>query len=129
MAKNEYQVQRTAYGTVALSVAGSATSSIGSGAIIPAGAIITGLRINTPNAVTLTNASATVVPRVGATNIAATTNMSDLPAQTVPTIVALATTDGIYVTADGEFNIQVGTTNTSTAAGTYEYFVDYLYVV
>ena len=126
MAKNEFNVQRTAVGSFALS---NGAATVASGVIIPKGAIITGIRLHTPDAVTLTNASATVVPKIGTTAIAATVNMSDLPAQTVPGVTALATTAGIYVPADGELNLVIGTTNTSTAAGTYDYFVDYLYFV
>jgi len=123
---NEQVVKRTAVASFALS---NGATTLYSGVLIPAGAIVTGLRIHSPDAVTLTNASATVVPKVGTVAIAATTNISDLAAQTVPTIVALATTDGIYVPADGDLNLVIGTTNTSTAAGTYDYYVDYLYIV
>lgn len=126
MANNEFSVQRTAVGTFALS---NGAATVDSGVIIPKGAIVTDLRIHTPDAVTLTDASATVVPKIGTVAIAATTNISDLAAQTVPTIVALATTDGIYISADGELNLVIGTTDTSTAAGTYDYYVDYLYFV
>lgn len=123
---NEQVVKRTAVASFALS---NGATTLYSGVLIPAGAIVTGIRLHSPDAVTLTNASATVVPKIGTVAIAATVNMSDLPAQTVPAITALATTAGIYVPADGDFNLVIGTTNTSTAAGTYDYYVDYLYVV
>ena len=124
MAKNEYQINRTAYGIVDINDASSATTSIATGCIVPAGAIVTGLRINANTAAVLTNASATIVPKIGSVALAATTNMSDLPAQTVPTIVDLATTDGIHIATEGELVLDMGTTNTSTASGTFEYFVD-----
>ena len=123
---NEYNIKRTAVGSFALS---NAAATVNSGVIIPKGAIITGIRLHTPDAVTLTAASATVVPKIGTTAIAATVNMSDLPAQTVPATTALATTAGIYVPADGELNLVIGASGTSTASGTYDYYVDYLYFV
>lgn len=122
---NELVVKRTAVASFALS---NGAATVNSGVIIPAGAIITGLRVHSPDAVTLTGAAGTVVPKVGTVAIAATVNISDLPAQTVPAISALATTAGIYC-AGGELNLVCGTTNTSTAAGTYDYYVDYLYIV
>lgn len=124
--KNEFAVQRTAVASFALS---NGAATVDGGVIIPAGAIITGIRICSPDAVTLTNASATVVPKVGTDPICATVNISDLPAQTVVATTAVTDAAGTYITADGELNLVIGTTNTSTAAGTYDYYVDYLYVV
>lgn len=123
---NEFAVQRTAIASFALA---NAAATVTSGVMIPAGAIITGIRICSPDAVTLTNASATVVPKVGTVAIAATVNMSDLPAKTVVATTAVTAADGKYVTADGELNLVIGASGTQTAAGTYDYYVDYIYFV
>jgi hypothetical protein len=123
---NEFSIQRTAHGSFTLPNS-SATSSIGSGDFIPAGAIITGIRIAAPEAVTLTGASGTVVPRVGTVNLAATVNVSGLPAVSVGGVTALATTSGIYVTNTGELNLLCGASSNSAATATYDYYVDYIY--
>jgi len=123
---NEHVVQRTAVASFALS---NAAATVTSGVYIPAGAIITGIRICSPDAVTLTNASATVVPKVGTEALCATVNMSDLPAQTAVATTEVTAAAGKYITADGELNLVIGASATSTAAGTYDYYVDYLYIV
>ena len=123
---NELLIKKTAVGSFALT---NAAATIASGVMVPAGAIVTGIHIASPDAVTITGASQTVVPKVGTTSLAATVNVSDLPAQTVAAATALATTAGIYIAADGELNLVCGASGTSTASGTYDYYVDYLYFV
>ena len=125
---NENLVQRTAVGSFALT---NAAATIGSGEFIPAGAIITGIRIASPDAVTITGASQTVVPKAGTQALAATVNVSDLPAQTVPQIFTLGTTDGKYIGASGSFNVIVSATGTGAATcpgvtGDYNFYVDYI---
>lgn len=124
---NEFSIQRTAHGRFTLPNS-SASSSISSGDYIPAGALITGIKICAHNAVTLTGASGTVVPRVGTVNLAATVNVSGLPAVSVGGSTALATTTGIYVPAGGVLNLLCGASSNSAATATYDYYVDYLYV-
>jgi len=122
MAKNEHVIKRTAYISFTLQNATASTHS--SGYHIPAGAIITGISSIAPAAVTLTGASATVVPRVGTDNIAVTWNVSDFPA-----VTAIGTTTPIaYVAAGGEFNVVEASSVNAAATGTYEMYVDYLYV-
>lgn len=121
---NEFLVQRTV--KTSFTIANAATTTA-SGIIIPKGAIVTGVRVVAPSAVTLTNASGTVQIAVGAVNVCATSNISALGAQTVPGIKALATTGGNYLTVNSEISIIEGTTNTSTASATYDVYVDYLY--
>lgn len=122
---NEFLMQRTAHGSFTLPNS-SATSSIGSGVFVPAGAIITGIRIAAHNAVTLTGASGTVVPRVGTVNLAATVNVSGLPAVSVAGVTALASTAGVYVTNAGELNLLCGASSNSAATAVYDYYVDYI---
>jgi hypothetical protein len=100
---NEFTIQRTAHAAFALA---NVAATVTSGVLIPAGALITGIRIGNDAAITKTNASGTVVPKIGTVAIAATVNMSDLP----------------------ELNLVIGTSATSTASGTVDYYVDYLYV-
>lgn len=126
MSANEFSVQRTAVGSFELS---NVAATVESGVIIPAGAIITGIRIVSPDAVTKTNASATVVPKIGTVAIAATAKIVDLPAQTVVATTAITAAAGKYITADGELNLVIAASATSSAAGTYDYYVDYLYIV
>ena len=122
MAKNEHLIQRTAYISFTLQNAVASTHS--SGMTLPSGAIITGIRTIAPAAVTLTGASATVVPRAGTDNIAVTWNVSDFPAVTVVgTTAAIA-----YVATGGDFNVVEASSVNAAATGTYEMYVDYLYI-
>lgn len=123
--KNEYLAGRTVRAQFTIA---NAAATNASGIIIPCGAIVTGCRINTTGAVVLTNASGTVQIAVGGVNIVATTNIKNLGAQTVPGIIALATTNGNCLTINSEVSIIEGTTNTSTASGTYDVYIDYIYV-
>lgn len=123
---NEFVVQRTAHGRFTIPNA-TATSNIESSAIIPAGAVITGIRVCAHDAVTTTGASATVVPRVGTVNIAATQRVSALPAVSTPAISAIATTAGIY-SPGGVLNLQCQASSNAAATATYDYYVDYIYV-
>lgn len=122
--KNEFMIGRTVKGQFTI---GNAASTTYTGLIIPKGAIITGVRIVAPNANTITGASGTVQIAVGAVSIVATSNISTLAAQTVPRIVALATTGGNYLTANGELVIIEGTTNNASATASYDVYVDYIY--
>lgn len=123
---NNLLVKGTAHGRFTLPNS-SASSSIDSGDFIPAGAIITGVRIAGHSAVTITGASGTVVPKVGTVALVATTNVSDLPAVSESEPVTLATTNGIY-SPGGRLNLVVGASNNAAATATYDYYVDYLYV-
>ena len=121
---NQFTIKRTAHGSFALA---TVAATITSGAFIPAGALITGIRIAGNGAAVITDGSGTVVPKIGAVAIAATLNISDLPAQTIGLATAVLT-DGMMVTAGGELNLVMGTSNNSTASGTFDFYVDYLYV-
>lgn len=122
----QFNIKRTAKASFTL-VNGSAASTVSSGVVIPSGAIITGVRMVAPSAVTVTGASGTVQLAAGATNICATSNVSALGAVTVPTVKALATTAGNYLTVDSELRMVCGASGTSAATATYDVYVDYIY--
>lgn len=124
---NEFAIQRTAVGSFTLSGAVTAATTHSSGVFIPAGALITGIRIGAAVSNTIAGASGTVAPRVGTVAIAATLNVKNLPAQTKGLQTAVLT-NGMMILAEGELNLIVGTSNNATAAGTWDYYVDYLYV-
>ena len=125
---NELLVNRTAVGDLVIA-GGTAAFTSKSGVYIPAGAIITGIKYVAANtAVTVENASQTVVPKVGTQAIGVTLNVKTLPAQTVGLPNTLAATGGVIIMTAGELNIVGGATGTSTGAGTWKYYVDYLYV-
>lgn len=125
---NDFMVKRTAVAPLVLA-GGTAAFTSNSGVYIPAGAIITGVRIVCGNtAAVKTAATQTVVPKVGTQAIATTLNVSTLPAQTVGIPGVLAATGGVVIMTAGQLNVVGGTTNTSTASGNWKYYVDYLYV-
>jgi hypothetical protein len=125
--KSEFLSKRTAVFSITIPNA-SATTSVGSGVFLPAGAIVTGIRWCSPSAVTLTGASATVVLRVGTNNLHATVNVSGLGASATPTSTAVTNAAGYLVPADGELNLLSQASSNSAATATYDYYVDYLYV-
>jgi ABC-type multidrug transport system permease subunit len=121
---NEFDIKRTA--VIACTLGNSATTWY-SGMIIPAGAIVLGVRCMAPSAVTTTNASATVVLNAGTTALIATTKINALPAETVMTIVPITATGGLYMVAGGELNLVVeGSQNTACTAA-YNFYVDYIF--
>ena len=122
---NEFLTKRTAYASVTIP---NAATTVSTGVFIPAGAIVTGIRMNAPSAVTLTGASATVQLMIGAISVVATSNVSALGAQTVPSIKAMATTTGNYITVDSEIQLIAQASNNSAATAAYQVFVDYLYI-
>ena len=125
MAKNEFLVNRTAKASFTIPNLSAATT-VSSGVYIPAGAIVTGMRVIAPSAVTLSAASATIAFRIGTVNIVATQRVSAMPAVSTPAISALATTAGIYA-AGGELNMIAQASSNSAATATYDIYVDYIY--
>jgi len=125
MANTIFDIQRTAYARITIP---NAATTVSTGVIIPSGAIVTGIRMNAPSAVTLTGASATVQLMVGDISIVATSNVSALGAQTVPSVKALATTAGNALTVDSELKLIAQASSNSAATAVYDVYVDYLYV-
>jgi hypothetical protein len=122
---NEFLTKRTAYASITIP---NVATTVSTGVFIPAGAIVTGIRMNAPSAVTLTGASATVQLVIGAVSVVATSNVSALGAQTVPSVKAMATTAGNYITVDSELQLIAQASSNSAATAAYQVFVDYLYV-
>jgi len=121
---NQFPVRRTAVGSFALA---NVAATVTSGSFIPAGALITGIRIGNKDALTIAAASGTIVPKIGTVAIAATVNMSKLPAQTIGLSTAVLTA-GMMITTSSELNLVIGTSDNATAAGTFDYYVDYLFI-
>jgi len=125
---NELLVKRVAVGDLVMTGATGAFTQ-NSNVYIPAGAIITGIRYVAANtAITVTAAAQTFAPYVGTQVCAVTLDASLLPAQTVGYAATLHATGGVVVMTAGELNMRAGATGASTAAGTWKYYVDYLFV-
>ncbi len=125
---NELYVKRTAVAEL-VAAGGIVAFTSNSNQYIPAGAIITGFKIVSANtAITVTNASQLVTPKVGTQALGLTLNLKTLPAQTISLPGVLAATGGVVVMTAGELNIVGGATGTSTGAGTWKYYVDYIFV-
>jgi hypothetical protein len=127
MANNELLIKKTAVlDGIAI---GNIAATHGQGVFIPAGAIITGITLIAPGAVTTTDASATIVLKVGTFPIVATTKINAaIPAQTVGTKIALLTTAGLYVPTTGELNLVVSASANSSCNATVDIYVDYMYI-
>ena len=126
---NQHYVERCAVGDLVILGTDVLAFTKNSDVYIPAGAIITGIRYVAANtAVTVAAASATIKPMVGTAVIGATLCMKTLPAQTVALPLATDPALGMIVMTAGELNIVGEASNNATAAGTWKYYVDYLYV-
>ncbi len=127
---NEYNIKRTAFASFTIP-SGTASTILQSGAVIPKGAIVTGVRYVAPAAVTITGASATVQLQVGTTTgsvaLCATVNESALAASVTPTPMALATTNGILISTNGLLSLNCGSSSNSAVTATYDFYVDYLF--
>jgi hypothetical protein len=123
---NEYSAKRVAVGQFALG--NTAATTLGTGVIIPAGAIVTNIRFMCVSAATTTGASATLGLSVSSTPLMATINLSTLSALTVCGSVAPVVAAGVYIPASAELQVLIASSATSTAAGTYNVYVDYIYV-
>lgn len=128
MASNGLLVQRTAVFESVL--IGNAATTHSSGIYLPAGAIITGIKAVSPGAVTnRTDASATIQLRVGTDSIMSAATLKTLGAQTIPVALTLNQAGGVYVPNSGELNLIVQASSNSSFVGTYDFYVDYFFVV
>jgi hypothetical protein len=122
---NELLIKRTAVANITIP---NAATTVSTGVFIPAGAIITGIRWVSGDAITITGASATVALRAGTANLAATVNVSNLGASQTPTSTAVTNAAGYLVTVNSELNLIVQASANSAATASYDFYVDYLYV-
>jgi hypothetical protein len=131
MASNQFNIKRTAFANFTVPTSLTATGSTQTGAYIPAGAIVTGIRVMAGDAVTIAGASnATITPYVGAVALA-TNNIvaSAVIAQTDPYVIGLAATKGVYIPTGGYLDIDFGSTGTdaSSLVADADIYVDYIY--
>jgi hypothetical protein len=124
---NNNIIRRTAFANITIPGAASATSSVSTGVYIPKGAIVTAVRWNSQDAVTIANASATAVIRVGTVPLFTALAVSAWGAQTVPISSAISNAAGIAVTADSEINLLIQASSNTSAVASYDVYVDYLY--
>jgi hypothetical protein len=128
MANNELLAQRTAVWEDLL--IGNVATTHSSGIMIPAGAIITSIRVNSPGALTnLAAASATFQLRVGTDSIGSVQTLKQFGAQTIPTSMTLNQAGGVYVPNAGELNMILQGSSNSSFVGTIDFYVDYFFVV
>lgn len=134
MAKNEFLVKRTAFAHLVHPGHASATgNSSATSAYVPAGAIVTGIKILSGGAITgaasLSNAILGV--SIGAISIGSNNNIQSAKiVQTIPKALTLAVTaDGILIGTGGVLNIEYVSTGTAATGVTadFDVYVDYLY--
>lgn len=137
MAYNELLLQRTAYASVAILGSRTATANQGLGIYLPAGAIVTGVRMSVQAATgsgSLTAASGTFNLYVGASSLG--TNYALISAITykqilspqIPTALTVLQAGGMQVPATGELNFQWGVSNNSSFDTlNTEVYIDYFY--
>jgi len=132
MSKNEFQIKRTAFANV--TVPGHITVSdlsVQTGAYVPAGAIVTGIRMFAGGAVTLASASnATVTPYVYTQALASDNNiLSSCAILNVIKTLVLASAQGVFIGTGGLVDVDFGSTGTAATGmtGDFDIYVDYLY--
>lgn len=128
MSNNAFDVKRTAFAHVTL--AGSATAiSTQTGAYLPAGAIVTGMRVVATAATSLASVSAaTFTPYVSTLALASNNiNGTDVLSSGVPKVVALSATDGIRIPTGAYLDIDLGAGNAGGYNVEADIYVDYIY--
>ena len=125
---NDFSVSRTAVFNDIL--IGNVSTTHTSPVLIPAGAIITGIKLMATSTVTTTDASATIQLRVGTGSICSTTKINAaVGAATIPITLTLNQAGGVYVPVTGPLNMIVSASSSSSCNATVDVYVDYLYVV
>jgi len=130
----QYLVKRTAFANITHPGHASATASVQTGAYIPAGAIVTGIRVMAGGAVTLAdNSDATMTPYVGTLALGSNDEIISVNViQTQPHFIDLAGasgTIGIHVSAGGYLDMDFGSTHTDStdSVADFDIYVDYLF--
>ena len=124
---NDFNVKRTAFANITIP---NTATTVTTGVFIPKGAIITGIRWMSGDAVTIANASATVNLQVGSVPLATAWIVKNMGAQTVVGSTALATAAGIYIgdaTLLNELNLVAQASSNTAATCSYDFYVDYIY--
>lgn len=131
MAANTFSARRIAFANIALPTSNSTTVSTGTGAFIPKGAIITGVKVLAADAVTVSQlGNLTCNLYVGGQVIGSNNNVaSAIAVQTAVANLGLANTNGVLVTAGGNLALYLGsgTSVTGGIAADVDVYVDYLY--
>jgi hypothetical protein len=128
MANNQFIVRRVAFGNITIPSVTNSTTYVDTDTYIPAGAIVTGIKVMAGDVVDLNSCAQTVQPRVGSIAIGVTTNISLLPAQTVGKDITLLTTGGMYIGTGGNVNLLIASSSASSAVtADYDFYVEYLY--
>ena len=135
MATNELQIKRVAFANftvpTGLEAADSDVASVQTDVYIPAGAIVTGVKLYAGGAVTLAAASnLTITPYVGAQALCSNNNVLSVEViQTVMLPQVLVHADGIVVPTGGLLDIDFGTSGAgaSDLVADVDIYVEYLY--
>jgi hypothetical protein len=130
---NEYMVKRTAFAhLVHPGHASASANSSNTGVQVPAGAIVTGIKMFTGGAVTGGASLSNAPIQISAGAEALLTNNVVLSAKMLQTramTLALVTADAKHVSAGGELKVEYVSTGTAATGVTadFDIYVDYLY--
>ncbi len=126
MAINQLNARRTAF--IHYEATDVLVTNTALGVAIPAGALVTGIRMVSPDAVTTTNGSASVQLRAGTEALAATWKLEAMPTIGVIQTTATLTADGVLMASGGELNIVQQASSSTHVTGSWDIYVDYLFV-
>ena len=126
---NEFLAKRTVKATLTFSVQDATTVSSG-GVMIPKGAIVTGVKIMGTAAghANRSVASGTFQIRVGGLTVISALTEKELGAQTIPITGTLVQAGGVYIATSGEIDLIHQASANSSFTGTYDVYVDYIFV-
>ena len=125
---NNLLIKQVAFANITIP---NVATTVSTGVYIPKGAIITGVRWASGDAVTISDGSATCQLRVGAMAICSTINMSDMGAIKTPIAGTLMTAGGVAVSTvslNNELNLICGSSVNGAITASYDVYVDYLYI-
>ena len=125
---NSLLIKRTAFANITIP---NAATTVSTGIYIPKGAIVTGIRWHSGDAVTIANASATAQLQVGTVALCAAWIVKNMAAINVPTTTALSVVGGIVIgdnSTNNELLLVAQASSNTAATASYDFYVDYLYV-
>ncbi len=126
MAINQLNARRTAF--IHHEMVDAATTNIATGVAIPAGALVVGIRMVSPDAVTTTNGSASVQLLAGTEPLALTWKALSFPDIGVIATTATLTAAGVLMASGGELKILQQASSSTAVTGSWDIYVDYLFV-